>query len=50
MMFLLFFLTKLNIVHLATQSYENQLGKTKLNDKKRQKNRIINTRIEEHIS
>jgi hypothetical protein len=37
MMFLLFFLTKLNIVHLATQSYENQLGKTKLNDKKRKK-------------
>lgn len=37
MMFLLFFLTKLNIVHLATQSYENQLEKTKLNDKKRKK-------------
>ena len=39
MMFLLFFLTKLNIIHLTTQSYENQLGKTKLNDKKRKKER-----------
>ena len=36
-MFLLFFLTKLNIIHLTTQSYENQLGKTKLNNKKRKK-------------